>query len=236
MLIQCVIIDDEPIARDVIRDYLSKISGFIVVAEFNNPIAALLYLNENSVDVIFLDINIPEINGIEFAKSLINPPSIIFTTAYREYAPEGFEIHAIDYLVKPISFERFIKAINHYLKIATKTSIKPTAEKELASEDDSIFLKDSGKIHKIHLNEIMYIESDGDYLKFYTKEKKVMVRGSLKSWEKSLPERQFIRIHNSYIVAINAIKSFTTYAVDLGGIELPISRGYREKVLLALNW
>lgn len=235
MKIQCVIIDDEPIARDVIKEYLSKISGFNIVAEFNSPTEALLYLNENQVDLIFLDINLPEINGIEFAKSLVNPPSIIFTTAYREYAPEGFEIQAIDYLVKPISFERFLKAINHYLKVAAKPSIKASTEKDLAKEDDFVFLKDSGKTHKVHLHEIRYIESDGDYLKFYTKEKKVMVRGSLVSWEKNLPEKQFIRIHNSYMVSINEIKSFTSYSVDLDGIELPISRGYRDKVMKVLN-
>jgi DNA-binding LytR/AlgR family response regulator len=235
MKIQCVIIDDEPIARDVIREYLSKISGFNIVAEFNSPTEALLYLNENQVDLIFLDINLPEINGIEFAKSLVNPPSIIFTTAYREYAPEGFEIQAIDYLVKPISFERFLKAINHYLKVTAIPSIKEPAEKELIKGDDFIFLKDSGKTHKVQLNEIRYIESDGDYLKFYIKEKKVMVRGSLVSWEKNLPEKQFIRIHNSYIVSIKEIKSFTSYSVDLDGIELPISRGYRDKVMKVLN-
>lgn len=235
MKIQCVIIDDEPIARDVIREYLSKISGFNIVAEFNSPTEALLYLNENQVDLIFLDINLPEINGIEYAKSLVNPPSIVFTTAYREYAPEGFEIQAIDYLVKPISFERFLKAINHYLKIDAKLSIKALTEKELAKEDIFIFLKDSGKTHKVHLNEIRYIESDGDYLRFYTKGKKIMVRGSLVSWEKNLPEKQFIRVHNSYIVSIKEIKSFTTFSVDLEGIELPISRGYRDKVMKALN-
>jgi DNA-binding LytR/AlgR family response regulator len=235
MKILCVIIDDEPIARDVIREYLSKISGFSIVAEFYSPTEALLYLNQNLVDLIFLDINLPEINGIEFAKSLVNPPSIIFTTAYREYAPEGFEIQAIDYLVKPISFERFLKAINHYLKVAAKSAVVAPTEKELAKEDEFVFLKDSGKTHKVHLNEIRYIESDGDYLKFHTKEKKIMIRGSLVSWEKNLPEMQFIRIHNSYMVSTKEIKSFTTYSVDLGGIELPISRGYREKVIKALN-
>jgi DNA-binding LytR/AlgR family response regulator len=234
MKTQCVIIDDEPIARDIIRDYVSKIAGFEIAAEFDSPTDALLYLNETKVDLIFLDINLPEINGIEFAKSLMNRPSIIFTTAYREYAPEGFEIQAIDYLVKPFSFERFLKAISYFLKLSAKPVSKDSAEKELTDEDEFVLLKDSGKTHKVHLKEIRYIESDGDYLKFHTKEKKIMIRGSLVSWEKMLPE-QFIRIHNSYIISIKEVKSFTTYSVELGGIELPISRGYREKVMRVLN-
>jgi DNA-binding LytR/AlgR family response regulator len=120
MKTKCVIIDDEPIAREIIRGYISKINELEIIAEFKKPVDALTFLNENKTDLLFLDINMPEINGISFAKSLSDPPAIIFTTAYREFAAEGFELQAIDYLVKPISFDRFLKAVNHYLKLQTK--------------------------------------------------------------------------------------------------------------------
>jgi DNA-binding LytR/AlgR family response regulator len=235
MKTKCVIIDDEPIARDIIRDYILKINELEIIAEFNKPTEALVFLNENKTDLLFLDINMPEINGINFAKSLSDPPSIIFTTAYREYAANGFELQAIDYLVKPIPFERFLKAVNHYFKLHSKSAEMTTAEIRERREEEFILLKDSKKTHKVYFGDIKYIESDGDYIRFYLNSRKLMVRGSLSSMEVTLPPTLFLRIHNSYIINMKKINAITLYSVEIDGTELPISRSHKEKVFKILN-
>jgi DNA-binding LytR/AlgR family response regulator len=235
MKIKCVIIDDEPIARDIIRDYILKINALEIIAEFNKPTEAIIFLNENKTDLLFLDIKLPEINGIDFAKSLPDPPAIIFTTAYREFAANGFELQAFDYLVKPISFERFLKAVNHYFKLHTKSTEISTAEIHERPEEEFILLKDSKKTHKVYLGDIKYIESDGDYIRFYLPGRKIMVRGSLSSMEYKLPPSLFLRIHNSYIINLKKVNAITSYSVEIDGTELPISRSHKEKVLKMLN-
>ena len=235
MQIKCVIIDDEPIARDIIRDYILKINELELIAEFNKPTEAITFLNENKTDLLFLDINMPEIDGVNFAKSLSDPPAIIFTTAYREFAADGFELQAVDYLVKPIPFDRFLKAVNHYLKLHARSVEITTPEKREKPEDEFILLKDSKKTHKVHLSDIKYIESDGDYIRFYLQNRKIMIRGSLTSMEVTLPSALFLRIHNSYIINLNKVNAVTLYSVEIEGIELPISRSYKEKVLKILN-
>ncbi len=235
MKIKCVIIDDEPIAREIIRDYILKINDLEIIAEFNKPTEAITFLNENKTDLLFLDINMPEINGIQFAKSLSDPPDIIFTTAYREFAANGFELQAVDYLVKPISFERFLKAVNHYLKLHSKSVEMTIAETREQHEDKFILLKDSKKTHKVYLNDIKYIESDGDYIRFYLLNRKLMIRGSLSSLEATLPPALFLRIHNSYVVNLKKVNAVTLYSVEIEGTELPISRSHKEKVLKILN-
>jgi DNA-binding LytR/AlgR family response regulator len=235
MQIKCVIIDDEPIARDIIRDYILKINELEIIAEFNKPTEALVFLNENKTDLLFLDINMPEVNGINFAKSLSDPPAIIFTTAYREHAANGFELQAIDYLVKPIPFERFLKAVNHYFKLHSKSTEMSTAEIRERPEEEFILLKDSKKTHKVYLSDIKYIESDGDYIRFYLPGRKIMVRGSLSSMEDKLPPSLFLRIHNSYMINLKKVNAVTLYSVEVEGTELPISRSHKEKVLKILN-
>jgi len=235
MKTRCVIIDDEPIAREIIRDYISKINELEIIAEFKKPVDALTFLNENRTDLLFLDINMPEINGISFAKSLSDPPAIIFTTAYREFAAEGFELQAIDYLVKPISFDRFLKAVNHYLRLQTKSVAAVPSETREKAEDEFILLKDNKKTHKVYLHDIKYIESDGDYIRFYLQNKKLMIRGSLSSLETTLPSPLFLRIHNSYMVNLNKVNAVTIFSVEIDGTELPISRSHKEKVMKALN-
>jgi len=235
MKTKCVIIDDEPIAREIIRDYISKFNELEIIAEFKNPIEAISFLNESNTDLLFLDINMPEISGINFARSLSNPPAIIFTTAYREFAADGFELQAIDYLVKPIPFDRFLKAVNHYFKLHTKSVEMTTPEPPGGSEEEFIFLKDSKKTHKVFLTDIKYIESDGDYIRFYLQSRKIMVRGSLSSMEVSLPPAIFLRIHNSYIINLKKVNAITLHSVEIDGTELPISRSHKEKVLKILN-
>jgi DNA-binding LytR/AlgR family response regulator len=235
MKIKCVIIDDEPIARDIIRDYILKINDLEIIAEFNKPTEAITFLNENKTDLLFLDINMPEIDGINFAKSLSTPPALIFTTAYREFAANGFELQAVDYLVKPIPFDRFLKAVNHYLKLHSKSVEKTTAEILEKPEDEFILLKDNKKTHKVYLRDIKYIESDGDYIRFYFQNRKLMIRGSLSAMESTLPPASFLRIHNSYIINLKKVNAVTLYSVELDGTELPISRSHKEKVLKILN-
>ena len=235
MKIKCVIIDDEPIAREIIKDYILKINDLEIIAEFNKPTEAITFLNENKTDLLFLDINMPEINGINFAKSLSDPPAIIFTTAYREFAANGFELQAVDYLVKPISFDRFLKAVNHYLKLHSKSVEITTTEIREQNDDGFILLKDSKKTHKVYLNDIKYIESDGDYIRFYLQSRKIMVRGSLASMEVTLPSVLFLRIHNSYVINLKKVNAVTLYSVEVDGTELPISRSHREKVLKILH-
>lgn len=235
MKIKCVIIDDEPIAREIIRDYISKLNELEIIAEFKNPIEAISFLNESKTDLLFLDINMPEISGINFARSLSNPPAIIFTTAYREYAADGFELQAIDYLVKPIPFDRFLKAVNHYFKLQSKPVEIIAAENRDRPEEEFILLKDSKKTHKVLLTDIKYIESDGDYIRFYLNSRKIMVRGSLSSMEVTLPPTLFLRIHNSYMINLKKVNAITLYSVEIDGTELPISRSQKEKVLKILN-
>ena len=235
MQIKCVIIDDEPIARDIIRDYILKINELEIIAEFNKPTEAIIFLNENKTDLLFLDINMPEISGIDFARSLSDPPAIIFTTAYREFAANGFELQAVDYLVKPIPFERFLKAVNHYFKLHSKSTEMSTAEIREKPEEEFILLKDSKKTHKIYLGDIKYIESDGDYIRFYLQNRKLMIRGSLASMEATLPPELFLRIHNSYMVNLKKVNAVNLNSVEIDGTELPISRSHKERVLKILN-
>ena len=235
MKTKCVIIDDEPIAREIIREYISKLNELEVIAEFKKATEAISFINENKTDLLFLDINMPEINGINFARSLSDPPAIIFTTAYREFAADGFELQAIDYLVKPIPFDRFLKAVNHYFKLHSKSAERASAEILEKPEEAFILLKDSKKTHKVLLSDIKYIESDGDYIRFYLNSRKLMVRGSLSSMEDTLPPKLFLRIHNSYIINMKKINAITLYSVEIDGTELPISRSHKEKVLKILN-
>ena len=235
MKTKCIIIDDEPIAREIIRDYILKINELEIIAEFRKATEAISFLNENKIDLLFLDINMPEINGINFARSLSNPPAIIFTTAYREFAADGFELQAIDYLVKPIPFDRFLKAVNRYFKVHSKSVGMTTSETIGRPEEEFILLKDSKKTHKVYLSDIKYIESDGDYIRFYLQGRKIMVRGSLSSMEVTLPPRLFLRIHNSYMINLKKVNAITLYSVEIDGTELPISRSHKEKVMKILN-
>lgn len=235
MKIKCVIIDDEPIARDIIREYILKVIDLEIIAEFSKPTDALAFLNENKTDLLFLDINMPEINGINFAKSLSDPPAIIFTTAYREYAANGFELQAVDYLVKPIPFERFLKAVDHYFRLRGRSAETVKTEIQERPDNEFLLLKDNKKIHKVYLNDIKYIESDGDYIRFYLQNRKLMIRGSLSSMEATLPSTMFLRIHNSYMINLKKVNAMTLYSVEIEGTELPISRSHKEKVLRILN-
>lgn len=234
MKIKCLIIDDEPIARDVLREYISKLDDFEIAGEHENALEALSFLKKNRVDLIFLDINMPQLSGLDFLRSLNKPPKTIITTAYREYALDGFELHVVDYLLKPISFERFIKAIDKYYYSISQSIALFNCEKPLSS-DAYIYLRDNRKTYKIYLSDITFIESEGEYIKVHTKNRKVMTRCSLSMIEKTLPSDRFLRIHNSFIVSIDHIIAFTASLIEIGETELPISRKYKNIVMKVLE-
>ena len=220
-------------ARDVIRRYIEKIPNLKLVSEFGNAIDATIFLQEQSVDMIFLDIKMPQLSGTEFVRSLRNVPKIIFTTAYKEFAHEGFELDVIDYLLKPIRFDRFLRAVNKAFpqrqqEIETHGLI---ANEENKPATSFIYLRVDRKMIKVLLDDILYIESDKDYVKVFTEKGFIITRQTIASVEAMLSESQFIRIHRSYIVSMNKLKSFTAETVEIGNKELPIGKLYRNSFL-----
>jgi DNA-binding LytR/AlgR family response regulator len=233
MKFKVLVVDDEPIARDVIKSYIAQVNSLELTGEFENAIDSHSFIKSHRVDLIFLDIKMPELSGIEFLRSLKNPPRVIITTAYREYALEGYELQIVDYLLKPISFKRFIKAIDHFHDMVPILGNQPSVEIEQSTK--YLYIRDNRKINKCSIDEILYIESRGEYVRYYTADKKYMTKGSLSQLEKELPRSVFLRIHNSFIVAIDKVNAFTNSFVEVGGETLPISRKYRELAIQYLK-
>jgi len=231
--IKCIIVDDEPMARDVIRRYIQKISTLKLTGEFGNAIDATIFLQEQSVDVIFLDIKMPQLSGTEFVRSLRNVPKIIFTTAHKEFAHEGFELDVIDYLLKPIRFDRFLRAVNKAFpqKLQEVEVVNSIATEENKPATSFIYLRVDRKMIKVLLDDIFYIESDKDYVKVFTEKGFIITRQTIASVEAMLSESQFIRIHRSYIVSLKKLKSFTAETVEVGNKELPVGKLYRNNFL-----
>lgn len=237
-MINCLLVDDEPLAMDVIASYLEKVSGFEVVAKCKNALEAFEVLQKQEIDLIFLDIQMPQLNGIEFVKTLTNPPKIIFTTAYRDYAIEGFELDAIDYLLKPVSFGRFMKAIN---KIHRKPVIEAIPSPEpiatTSNTEPFLYIKMDKRILKVYLDNIIYIESQKDYVRIVMEnDEDVVTKQKISYLEQRLPNGQFLRVHRSYIVAMNKITAFSSVNIEIDEIELPIGRSYKPFVMEALNF
>ena len=233
---KCVIIDDEPIAIRVIKKHLSAFTGFEIVAECNNAIEAMPVLLKKKIDLLFCDIQMPQITGVDFIRSLAHPPKVIFTTAYRYYAIEAFELNVVDYLLKPISFERFTKAINHFLEL---NSIAGDFEKsevnQLNSSKDFIFLKADKKHYKVNLSDIYYFESLGDYLMAFTSGKKIVTKEKISVLAENLPQNIFIQIHRSFIVSIAKIESVGPGFVEINKKKLPVGRSYKSKLAALLQ-
>jgi DNA-binding LytR/AlgR family response regulator len=220
-------------ARDVIRRYIQKISTLKLLGEFGNAIDATIFLQEQPVDVIFLDIKMPQLSGTEFVRSLRNVPKIIFTTAHKEFAHEGFELDVIDYLLKPIRFDRFLRAVNKAFpqKLQDVEVINSVGTEENKPATSFIYLRVDRKMIKVLLDDILYIESDKDYVKVFTEKGFIITRQTIASVEAMLSESQFIRIHRSYIVSLNKLKSFTAETVEVGNKELPVGKLYRNNFL-----
>jgi DNA-binding LytR/AlgR family response regulator len=229
-MINCIAIDDEPLALQLINEYCSKISFLKLEKIFTNTDEARTYLQENKVDLLFLDIQMPDINGMQFYKSLNHKPPVIFTTAYKDFAAEGFTVDAVDYLLKPFEYDRFLKACykaNEYLEFLS------TQEMQL----NSIFVKVNYEIMKINLKEIELIEALDDYIKIYIKPNAVLTLMTLKSIQEKLPARDFVRVHRSFIVPLARIEKFSKTKLWTAGKEIPIGSSYSQVYdqLLALS-
>jgi DNA-binding LytR/AlgR family response regulator len=237
MKTKCLIVDDEPLARDLIRGHVEKLENFEIVAECSDAMKALNVLREKQVDLIFMDIQMPQITGIEFLKTLKHPPKVIITTAYREYALEGFELDVVDYLLKPITFERFLKSINKYYQmIQDEVQLVSGNNTEKMNDEAFIYIKENKKVVKIYLSEIKYIEGLSEYVQIYTEKRKIITKTSMTQMEEKLPSESFLRIHKSYIVSIAKIEAFTANTIEIQGKELPIGRSYKNGVLSSLNF
>lgn len=230
--INCLIVDDEAIAREIIATHLSKLNNINIVASCSHAMEALNVMRTHNIDLIFLDINMPEISGISFAKSINKNHKIIFTTAYREYAIEGFELQAVDYLLKPISFERLLKAVNTYFEVYHKSQ---TESQELKESTEFMFVRADRRMLKVGFNDIYYIESYSDYIKIHLINETIVTRETISAIEAKLPTNNFLRIHRSYIVATNKITAFTNEHINICNKALTISRSYKKEVLNHLN-
>ncbi|NOR74030.1 MAG: response regulator [Draconibacterium sp.] len=237
MKTKCLVVDDEPLARDLMRSHIEKLENFEIVAECGDAMKALQKLRTNHVDLMFMDIQMPQITGIEFLKTLKNPPKVIITTAYREYAIDGFELDVVDYLLKPITFERFLKSINKYYQIAQEEiqNVAPVISQALAN-DAFIYVKENKKVIKLHLSDINYVEGLSEYVQIHTTKKKIITKTSMTNMQAKLPDTGFIRIHKSFIVSMGKIEAFTSHSIDVPGKELPIGRSYKNSVLEALKY
>ncbi|PXY39176.1 DNA-binding response regulator [Flavobacterium cheongpyeongense] len=228
MKINCLIIDDEPLAINVIKNYLEPVENFEVTNTFSNPIEGLNFLKNNKVDVIFLDINMPVLDGINFIKSLENPPILIITSAYSQFAIETYELDVLDYLVKPIEFPRLMKTLN---KISKRLNNNNNVPQENAPESPFIFVKiDKKRMKKIFFNEILVIESLKDYLKINTLTGKYIIHSTLSDFTDLLPERNFLRIHRSYTIAIDKIDAVEGNSIEIEGLRYVIGRSYIDHV------
>ncbi len=237
MKIKCLVVDDEPLARDLMRSHIEKLENFEIVAECCDAMKALQVLQKHTVDLMFMDIQMPQITGIEFLKTLKHPPKVIITTAYREYAIDGFELDVVDYLLKPITFNRFLKAVNKHFQLAQEEIPNTISAGGIMSspEEAFIYVKENKKVIKVHLNEILYIEGLSEYVQIYTENKKIITKTSMTNMEDKLPNADFMRIHKSFIVSLAKIEAFTSSSIEVPGKELPIGRSYKNSVLDILH-
>jgi DNA-binding LytR/AlgR family response regulator len=236
--IRCLVVDDEPLAMAILEEYIGQLETLTLVGKCDNAIEALLFLQKNKVDLLFLDIQMPKLTGIDLLKTLSNRPKVVFTTAFREYALEGFELNVLDYLLKPIPFERFLVAINKYH--SANESSNPLPQMVIPQDNGTqgeqfIYLKSEKKMVKVFLKDILYIESLKDYVKVKTLGKEIISYQRISYLEEKLPDGQFLRIHRAYIIATDKIKSFNSAVIELGDQELPIGRQYKTEVMKALG-
>lgn len=224
----CVIVDDEPIAREILESFIDKTPNLELISSCKNAMEALQVAQTENIDLFFLDINMPEITGLSLAKIINNKSQIIFTTAYRDYAVDGFNLNVIDYLLKPISFDRFLQAIQKVTNNNMKISIENDNKK------DFMFVRADRKMVKINFKDILYIESLGDYVKVFTNNDTVITRETISNFEATLPTDSFIRVHRSYIVSISKISSYTNEYIEIAKKTVSISRSYKESVLQKL--
>ncbi|OFY88631.1 MAG: hypothetical protein A2266_07245 [Bacteroidetes bacterium RIFOXYA12_FULL_40_10] len=242
---KCIIVDDEPFAIELLRSYVEKTESLELVGTFSNPVKAHSFLMKNSVDLVFLDINMPELTGIQLIKSLAHSPVIIFTTAYTEYGVESYDYNTADYLLKPIRYDRFLRAVNKASEILTKASETISASSPInrdyknlvvtpGADDRVINLKSGSKIHRVGVSSILYVEACGNYMIFHTGKEKILSLLTMKDALDLLPKEQFVRIHKSFIISIAAIEVVERAQVSVKGVKIPVGSIYREQLLARL--
>lgn len=218
-MIRCMIIDDEPVARDIIRQFVEDTPFLELSSEASSAVEAMDLLRQTTVDLLFLDINMPGLSGIQFLKSISQPPKVILTTAYSEYALESYELDVVDYLLKPIRFERFLKAVN---KVRDSGSLP---------ENNNLTFKSDGKLIRLPVNELQYVEGMGDYIRLHTKDQRYTVYDTMKSMSFQLEGQGFIRIHKSFLISLSNVQYVEGNRVTVGGVELPIGKAYKQDFL-----
>jgi len=232
-MIRCLVVDDEPLALHILEDYISKMPFLSLVKATTNPIEALQLVQEGGIDLVFLDVQMPELTGIQFLRIANGKAKVILTTAYSQYALEGYELDVIDYLLKPIAFDRFFKSVQK-----AQTIIQPSAKSEVKLEtsapqndflSDFIFVKTEHKIQKVYLNDILFIEGLKDYISIFTPAERIITLQNMKKMEDALPEKHFIRVHKSYIVSINKIDSIERSRIFIGDKIIPVGDTYRDE-------
>lgn len=232
----CIIVDDETLAQELIETHLAKISSINIVAKCYTAMEAIQVLNSHKIDIMFLDIEMPDLTGIEFLKSLSNAPYTILTTAYSEYALESYELNVVDYLLKPVRFDRFFKAINKVLALLKGNEPETSPKQSNTSGDDYIFVKSDYKAVKIHFSDIIYVESMQKYVKFHLKDKKVITLMSLSSLEDILPSTDFFRCQKSFIVNISKIEGIEGNQLIMGnGIKVPVSKNLKHELIQIID-
>lgn len=235
MKLHCLLVDDEPPALRVLESHISQINGLEIVAQCKNALEALDVLSSKQVDVMFLDIKMPKILGTDFLKNLSHPPRVIFVTAYRDYAVDGYDLDVVDFLVKPVSFERFLKAITKIKRITGQETVSLTNHKQINTEA-FVYLKVDKNMQKVFIDDILYIEGWKDYIKvFLTTGKNVLVKQSISAMENLLSDHKFLRIHRSYIVSADKIAGYNSLSVQVNATEIPIGRLYKQTVMDLLH-
>jgi two-component system, LytTR family, response regulator len=227
MQLNCLIVDDEPLSQDVIIDFVNACPELNLLGVCNDALEAGEYLKRDKIDILFLDINMPKLSGISFVKSLKEPPLFVIITAYPEFALEGFEVDAVDYLVKPVSFERFRTAVNRLLE--------RFAGNEEQAVSQHIMVRSNKKNYRINFDELLYLEAQGDYVRFVTTENSLMVHGTLKEFITKIPKNSFERIHKSYVISLSKVVYLEGNQVSISGHKLPVSLSYKEEFLKKLG-
>jgi DNA-binding LytR/AlgR family response regulator len=233
--IRCLLIDDEPLALDVLSAYVQKLDYLELAGVCSNAIDALSFLRKTKVDLLLLDIQMPGLTGIDFLRSLTHKPKVILTSAYAQYALEGYELNVVDYLLKPVSFERFVVAINKLFEAGTFDAPRSTEEHYPGFKNGFIYIKAEKKMRKVYFHDILYLESLKDFVKVQTTTKPIITYQTITYFEEKLPEDQFIRVHRSYIVSVHHVQSFTGASIEINNFEIPIGRLYKTNVMKALG-
>ena len=231
---RCLLVDDEPPALEILRTYIASTPLLEITGECNHAMSAFEFLQLHRVDLIFLDVQMPRLLGTDFLKTISNPPKVVFTTAYRDYAVEGFELGVVDFLLKPYSFDRFLRAVHKVLALELRIQTD-AKESTLARTDRFLYVRADRKMVKVMVDDIQYIESLKDYVRIFVKDHQIITKQTITALEEMLPENDFVRIHRSFIVSIKKVDSYTQHAVFLGKTELPVGPLYKQEIMKRLS-